>query len=301
VLVLVVVVLSIGPDTLLEAGRGLTFARPPTTVQPEPVPHPDADLQRRVDVAATGLSRGTVAAQVVALDSGAIAGIAADREFPAASLFKLPILVEVLAQERFGRLDPSTLLEIREEDWADGSGVLQARVGDRLSVRELQRLMIEQSDNIAALVLLDAVGAANVNATASQLGLHGTRVVDRRAGEPGEHVTTAGDIAHLLSSAGSGQLVDDWVSEQLLSLLELKQAKTWLGGNLPWWVKVAHKWGELPDVRNDAGVIYSPRGAYVAVVLTQDAPPDEAQRVIARIARAGYDHLGAPARSSAER
>ena len=71
------------------------------------------------------------------LEGGGEASRDADRPFPAASLFKLPILVEVLAQQEVHRLDPDQLLEIRAEDWTDGSGVLQARVGDRLTVREL--------------------------------------------------------------------------------------------------------------------------------------------------------------------
>jgi beta-lactamase class A len=291
-LLVAVVVLSVGPGTLLEAARGLTFSRPTTITQPEPVQRADADLQRRIANAAQGLSRGAISSQVVVLESGVSAGVGADRPMRAASLFKLPILVEVLAQERFGRLDPETLLEIRPEHWADGSGVLQARVGDRLTVRELQQLMVEQSDNIAALVLLDAVGVDNVNATASSIGLSATHIVDRRAGEDGDHTTSAADMAHLLLAAASGQLVDDQVSEDMLRLLERPQARAWLAGDLPWWVKVAHKWGELPDVLNDAGVVFSPRGSYVSVVLTDNVPSDQAQRAIARTARAAYDYLG---------
>src|SRR2546429_290079 len=97
-------------------------------------------------------------ATAVGVRGGAPARVDGERAFPAASLFKLPILVEVLAEEDAGQLDPESQLQIRPEDWTDGSGVLQARVGDRLTVRELTRLMIQESDNIAALVLLDAVG-----------------------------------------------------------------------------------------------------------------------------------------------
>src|SRR5207248_5160281 len=134
----------------------------------------------------------------------------------AASLFKLPILIDVLAAEDAGRLDPERLLEIRQEDWTDGSGVLQARVGERLSVRELSRLMIQESDNIAALVLLDAVGVASVNALDERLGLHATHLVDHRAGDAGEHTTSAADMAHLLVGLASGQVVNQHVSEEAL-------------------------------------------------------------------------------------
>jgi beta-lactamase class A len=262
---------------------------------PRTTPHADAALQARIDGAAT-LARGTLGSYVVDLDTGAFAASNADRSFPAASLFKLPILVEVLAQQSRGRLSPDQLLEIKQEDWTDGSGVLQARVGDRLPVRELLRLMIQESDNIAALVLLHAVGSENVNTTVERMGLNGTRVVDRPRGERGEHVTTPRDTALLLQTIASGQLIDADVSEQALELLELKQATNWLVESLPWWVKVAHKWGDLPDARHDAGIIFTPRGTFVAVVMTEDAAPEEAQRAIARTAQAAYEYLAASSR-----
>jgi beta-lactamase class A len=300
-LLVVVSAASIGqlnPLNAVEAVRGLTFNRPQTVSVTVTERRPDAALQARLDAAAVA-SRGTVGAVVLDLERGGEASLAADRPFPSASLFKLPILVQVLAQEQLHRLDPDELLEVRPEDWTDGSGVLQARVGDRLSVSELTRLMIQESDNIAALVLLDAVGSDSVNAMLDRLGLDGTRVVDRRRGEPGEHVTTARDTARLLSIVASGHLIDPSVSEAALRLLEQPQAHSWLADSLPWWVKVAHKWGDLPSARHDAGVVFTPRGTFVSVVLTEDVPPDEAQRVIARTALAGYEYLGASARGRA--
>ena len=170
--------------------------------------------------------------------------------------------------------------------------MLQARVGDRLTVRELTRLMIQESDNIAALVLLDAVGVDSTNATAERLGLHATRLVDHRAGDAGEHTTSAADMAQLFVGLASGQVINQHVSEAALALLELKQTVAWLGDGLPFWVKVAHKWGDLPEARNDAGVVFTPRGSYVAVALTEGGLPEESANVIARTSRLGYDYLG---------
>jgi beta-lactamase class A len=239
------------------------------------------------------MSHGRVAASIVDLRSGATASIDAQEAYPAASLFKLPILAEVLAQEAAGMLDPDATLEIRPDDWTDGSGVLQARVGDRLPVSELLRLMIQDSDNIAALVLLDAVGVDNVNSTARRLGMTATHIVDHRAGEDGDHTTSASDMTALLRTIASGQLVNAQVSESALRLLELKQTNAWLTEDVPFWVKLAHKWGDLPDARNDVGIMFAPRGSAIVAVLTRDADPDEAAQVIARTARVAYDFVGA--------
>jgi len=281
---------------LAETLSGLIFNRPRAAAIPLSAPHAAPILQARLEAVTGSLRYGRLSAVVVDLQNGAEASVDADRAVVAASLFKLPILVEVLAAEDAGQLDPDQQLLIRPEDWTDGSGVLQARVGDRVSVRELTRLMIQESDNIAALVLLDAVGVPAVNAMAERLGLHATRLVDHRAGdgasESAEHTTSAADMARLLVGLATGQVVNPHVSEAALGLLELKQATTWLGDDLPFWAKVAHKWGDLPQTRNDVGIVFTPRGSYVVAVLTQDGMPDEAASIIARASRVTYDYLG---------
>jgi beta-lactamase class A len=292
-LALVAVVISLGPGRLGELISGVRFVRPPAASVPGPALHADRDLQHSLDSVARSLQHGRLAAAIIALGSGATANVDAERPIPAASLFKLPILIEVLAEQDAGLLDPDRGVEIRPEDWTDGSGVLQARVGEQLSVRELTRLMIQESDNIAALVLLDVVGVPAVNARSQALGLSATRVVDRRAGETGEHTTSAADMALLLANLAAGQVVNQHVSEEALRLLELKQSVTWLGDGLPFWVKVAHKWGDLPDARHDAGVVFTPRGSYVVAVLTQDGEADASASAIAEVSRVAYDFLGA--------
>jgi beta-lactamase class A len=270
--------------------RGVTYQRPAAApVEPSP-PRSDADLEARVRAAAT-LPQGLAGAVVIDLTSGAEARVNDEQIFPAASLFKLPILVETLNQERQGRLGPDTRLEITPDAWADGSGVLQARIGDRLPVRELLRLMVQDSDNIAALVLLDELGVDNVNATMAGLGLRKTQLRDHRAGDDAPHTTTARDVATLLEAIATGHLFDAATSEQALQLLELKQANAWLAEQLPFWVRLAHKWGDLPEARHDAGIVFTPEGSYVVVVLTQGARPETAERAIAEIGRAGFDEL----------
>jgi beta-lactamase class A len=282
--------LSNAVPVIVSLTRGLTYQRPAAApVEPTP-PRTDAELEARVRTAAT-LPQGLVGAVVIDLGSGSEARVNDDQTFPAASLFKLPIVVETLNQERQGRLTPDTQLAITADAWADGSGVLQARVGDRLPVRELLRLMVQESDNIAALVLLDALGVDNVNATMAGLGLRKTQLRDHRAGDDTPHTTTASDMASLLEAIATGHLFDATSSEQALQLLELRQANAWLSEDLPFWVRVAHKWGDLPEARHDAGIVFTPEGSYVAVVLTQGARPEAAERAIADIGRAGFDGL----------
>lgn len=291
-ILLLALALWIGNATMagFEALRGLVLPRPITTTAEPLAPRVDPVLQSRVQAAAS-LSQGATGVVVRSLDDSSEADVNADGLFPAASLFKLPVLAATLDAERQGRITPDTLLAVTADAWTDGAGVLQARVGDRLPVRELLRLMVQQSDNIAALVLLDTLGADSVNATVASLGLQSTRVRDHRDGDAAPHTTTARDMAELLQRIATGRLFDPNASEQALELLELRQANTWLGDDLPFFVRVAHKWGDLPEARHDAGIVFTPRGSYVCVVLTEGGRPDETKRTIAAVSRAGFDRV----------
>jgi beta-lactamase class A len=258
-------------------------------------PRADETLQKAIDQELVGVS-GSAAVYVWDLSNGSSASALADRQFPAASLVKIPILVEVLRQERLGRLSPDTRLEIKPEHWTDGAGVLQSRVGERYTVAELTRLMVVDSDNIAARVLMDRLGVDTINDSMAGLGLSHTvlaPLADGRDAEREPHRTSARDMAALLGLIASGELVDVRTSEQGLQLLEAKQAHSWLAQELPWWAKVAHKWGALPGIRHDVGVVYTPRGRYVVAILTENLPPDEATNLITRLSRVAFDRLGA--------
>ncbi|MBI2756823.1 MAG: serine hydrolase [Chloroflexi bacterium] len=251
---------------------------------------PDARLAEAVR-SALGADAANASVAIVDLRTGAATEWNANLSMPAASLFKLPLLAAVLDRFRTGALRPEQKLTILQSQWTDGAGVLQARVGDQLSVEELLRFMIQDSDNIAARVLLDEVGADRVNALAGSMGLTATRLADRESGEGGDHLTSARDVRTLLERLAQGQVGDAAQSERGLRLLELPQAQQWLATDLPGWARVAHKWGAVSGYQHDAGVVSTPRSTFAVVVMTRGLPPGQAASAIARVGRAAFDTL----------
>lgn len=240
---------------------------------------------------------GTLGVYVKSLNNGASASMGEDTVFPTASLFKVPILVELLRQQSLGMHDMDTEILLQQKHWAEGAGVLQARIGEELTVRELAELMIGVSDNVAALALLDLVGTDNVNLTLQANGLEKTRLRIGQTsrdwgGQPGENTTTAREMGILLEKIATGKLLNEKASKEALQLLSQKQHVAWLPALLPPNVEIAHKSGELIGLRHDAGIVYAPRSQFVVVVLTSElADHQEAAESIARICKASYDYF----------
>ncbi|MCC6177757.1 MAG: serine hydrolase [Chloroflexi bacterium] len=242
-------------------------------------------------------ANGVVGLYVKNLTTGAQASVNADRVFAAASLYKLPIMAEVIRQIRLGYINPDRQLTVTREHWVPGSGVLQGRVGDSLPVKELLRLMIAESDNIAAMMLGDLVGLVNVNQTMLNLGLPSTHVLDYRANGAydglGPYTTSPADMGRLMDTIASGQLVDASGSDEALHLMSEKQKSDLIGEGLPWWVKVAHKWGEIPGARHEAGIVLTPRYQYVVVIMTEDVNPQGSPAYIRDLSRTIFDYFEA--------
>lgn len=263
---------------------------------PQPAPRgPHADPALLSLMERQPLSSGFVGLFVRNLNTGAEASVNPHRVFPAASLFKVPIMVETVRQIRLGRISPEQQLVVQQAHWVPGSGVLQGRVGDSLPVKELLRLLIAESDNIAAMMLIDLTGLNNVNQTMSGLGLEATKLFDYRAQSAnnglGPYATSAADMGALLDMIGTGRLVDREASDEAVRLLGQPQASDLLGEALPPNVRVAHKWGEIPGARHEAGIIFTPRYSYVIVVMTENVDPRSSPAYIRDLSRAVFDYF----------
>jgi beta-lactamase class A len=115
---------------------------------------------------------GEAGVAVKHLESGEELYIKGDTYFPMASVFKVPILVELMAQIIEGKFTLEDEISIQKSDQHLGSGMLSDldAPGIKLSIRNLINLMMMISDNSATDILLTKVGAENVN---NRLRKHG--------------------------------------------------------------------------------------------------------------------------------
>ncbi len=122
--------------------------------------------------------RGDVGVAIKHLESGEMMAIRGDEFFPMASVFKIPILVEVMAQIKEGRFSLDDMWSLSPVDLHLGSGILNSleAPGISLSVKNIIYLMMLISDNSATDLLLSKIGAENVNRRLRSYGLEGITV-----------------------------------------------------------------------------------------------------------------------------
>ena len=280
------------PADVATAGTGPAAGSPvapPASAPLRPLVVSGGTQPTRTDPALARLIRGQLGdtagrygVVVRRLTDGRTATFNAEAPYYAASLFKLPVMVEVFKQLRAGVLSMEEELTITTEVAAYDLGTLRRQVGDTAPIRALLEEMIFYSDNTAAVLLLDRVGARNAETAMVALGLGHTRI------RSGDLTTTAADMAALFTLLAQGRVVDKEASQQMLDLLLLQTVNDRLPAALPQGTLVAHKTGNWQNATHDVGIVYAPTGAYVIAVLS-DAAWGSAP--IARLSRAVYDYF----------
>lgn len=123
-------------------------------------------------------ARGEVGVAIKHVESGVEVLVNADKTYPMASTYKVPILVEIFHQRAEGRLTFDDRIEVTPGDVHPGGTIalLLDGPGLQLSIHNLIQLMMRVSDNSATDILLNKIGAANVTARMRSLGLDSIRV-----------------------------------------------------------------------------------------------------------------------------
>jgi beta-lactamase class A len=219
------------------------------------------------------------------LEDGRGASLNPDREYYAASLFKLAVLYEAERQRSIGLLDFDELLQVNSEDLAEDLGTIGSLGLDdsgMISVRAAVHAMVTRSDNTSAVTLLRALGPATIDNTMAALGLQHTSVNTR------DLPTTAADMALLMEAIVRGRGVDPAWREDMRSLLLQQETRSGIPHLLPPDVAVGNKTGTWPGATHDVAFVDAPSGLYVIAVLSDRGWEWEP---IARVSRAVYGVL----------
>jgi beta-lactamase class A len=221
-----------------------------------------------------------------------------DDLYPAASLIKVPVMIATLYRISEGSLSLNDRLMLRRRVRVGGSGSLKWRPdGTRITVEELLIRMINESDNTATAMLLDAMGIGYVQQQFPRMGLLYTGIYPEGMSIKGgrvahENYTTAREMTMLLEKIYSGEAVDKYSSSLMLGILKRPKAvPSRLAKGLPLGWEIAHKTGLLRMACHDSAIFFTPNGDYVMTVLTgQNRSYTEAKDFISSLAKTTFRH-----------
>ena len=173
-------------------------------------------------------------------------------------------------------------------------------MGETETIRELTRLMIVRSSNLATNILLEVVGTKNVNNFIQALGIQGVTVCrgveDNAAFILGMNNTaTALGLTQTMQLIAEGKVVSPDASETMIQVLLGQEFNESIPALLPKTVKVAHKTGWTNDVYHDTGIVYpASRKPYALSIMTRgftENQATEAHGCMADISKIIYENL----------
>jgi len=248
------------------------------------------------------------------LSSAATYECRSDDRFPTASVFKLPVMIALFREAEGGRMSLDDRRRLEPGISTHGTGLLSLTAdAPEFTLRDYCRLMISISDNMAADMLLRAVGLDAVNRMLDELELVNTRVpIDigrwhysmahmeqepitrenderftelARAGELDDNslpfsdslsnlVASPRDMGVLLERLQRGELAGPDFTEQMIDILKSCAKRDMVPGPLTADILVAHKTGGSRRIANDAGIVYLPSGPMVVAGFSL-ADPDQ--------------------------
>ncbi len=266
----------------------------------------DTSLRERVEAVITR-SGAEVAVAYRPLDGRDELFIRADDPFHAASTMKVPVMIELFRQARSGhlRLDDEIpvvntfhsivggspyALDVGDDSDAD----MYHHLGGRMSYRALCEAMITVSSNFAANLLIEKLGAPNIQKTTNDLGATGMRVrrgvEDQKAFDAGlSNETTARALQILLTKIANGDAVDTAASREMIAVLKRQHFNEAIPAGLPPGIAVAHKTGEITRIHHDAAIVYAARPFVLVVLVRGLQDQKQSAAVMAEIARLAYE------------
>lgn len=275
----------------------LFLSLPPALVRAQVADHGE-DLNSKVLKLAEGF-KGSVGIYAKDLNSQKVYAYHADDLFATASVFKVPLMIELFRRAEAGEL---RLNERRKVPIAGisrhGTGVLKSLQDQpELTLLDYCRLMVIFSDNVATDTLMEVIDPASITATMNRLGFPHTRVagnctvmhyrmfgIDSPLGsaendellvariKAGKRIVGAGFADRSLNGNVTtpremGAIFERLYRGEMISgkasaqMLEILKhtASRKMASHLPSDIAVAHKVGATQGVNTDVGIIYLPK------------------------------------------
>ena len=211
-------------------------------------------------------------------ETGNYIDINANKLYSAASIIKIPVLVDVFRSVEEGQFELDDRIPLTEYYRTEGSGFLQFKGNNAYSIDDLARIMITNSDNSATNMLISKVGSmTDVNQAIRDWGLTGTSLQAWLPDLAGQNKTTARDIATMLYNIDENEnLLSEESRTKIFSYMGHVRNNRLIQAGLGQGSVFLHKTGDIGTMLGDAGIVIAPDGTKYIVVILANRPHNDA-------------------------
>lgn len=211
-----------------------------------------------------------------------------ERLFSTASLYKLWVMGAVYKEIENGNLTRTQnigyeagIINERLDIASESAEIIEGFVGN--TVEGALNRMITISDNYSAHILYLTIGWGKVGDFLQDYGFTNSSTAELQ--------TTASDILNFYEKLYNGQIVSKSASVEMLEILKKQELNDRIPKYLPEDTVVAHKTGELGTVKHNAGIVYSPTGDYIIVLLSETNNQTTAAETEAKISEKVWEYF----------
>lgn len=207
-------------------------------------------------------------------ETGNYAGINSDKIYSAASIIKIPVLIQLFRSIEAGQLTIYDTMTLKDYYRAEGSGSLQFKAENSVwTIDDLARLMITESDNSATNMIMAKLGSMyDVNSGIRQWGLSQTQVKTWLPDMGGTNFTTTEDLARMLYNLDNPNFLSVSSREKMFDYMGHVHNDRLLPAGLGAGASIVHKTGDIGKMLGDAGIVYAPNGKKYIVAIMANRP-----------------------------
>lgn len=222
---------------------------------------------------------------------------------PAASVIKLPILLDYLMSLDENMIKIDSPLLYAEFHRASGAGDLQYQdPGRQFLANDVAGQMIRISDNTCTNMMISYMGGTEaVNKRLADLGLIHTRIRNWLPDLAGTNTVSPYEMVSILYNIDSGPLISELSRHNGTEILESTHNRRLMVWPLPKEAKVAHKTGDIGTALGDSGTVYLPDGRKFFLSIQVERPYNDysVRDLFHQTSRLLYDYVAAqPAKTT---
>jgi len=256
--------------------------------------------------------KADVGISILGIEDKDTLSIHGNRSYPMQSVFKFPITLAVLAETDKGNLSMNQKITIRKSELtSDTWSPIKDKYpnGTVLSLSEIIKYTVSESDNVGCDILLRLLGGPNIVNT--YLATHNFKDVSIHATEEEMHndwnaqfmnMTTPNSAVTLLKAFYDKKLLSGKSTDFLMkTMIATSTGKNRIKGQLPESTVVAHKTGTsftnaegVTAAVNDIGIVTLPNGKHFLIcIFVTNSYENEAtnEKIISDISKSTYDYF----------